>query len=279
MDIFSEALLEMEGIEEYRKEYWDYYDYNNTGVPRVTHIIKSCRNNDKIVQWAANIGSYKYKYYSEKACSVGTNTHEKIESFLKHELLNKHSYPAVLSDPDEYPYEYKVQSDIAFKNFKLWYSNMKKIGFPINKLIGIEVPISCPWFGGTIDAIVEINKAVYIIDFKTSKAITPEYLIQTSAYMWVVNNGYATNLPHVDGVGIIRVDKGKLGVFEDVFLNEFIADQSYQIHQYQSCFASYVDAYYKTIATNSIYKNYKELYNIDSVMVKAPKKKKENDNG
>ena len=49
--------------------------------------------------------------------------------------------------------------------------------------------------------------AIYIIDFKTSKQISYEYIIQTCAYMWLINNGFFPEISHIDGVGIIRVDK------------------------------------------------------------------------
>ena len=68
-----------------------------------------------------------------------------------------------------------------------------QLGYFIDKVIGVEIPISCPWFGGTIDAILVINGATYIIDFKTSKKISSEYLVQVAAYMWLVNNGFASN--------------------------------------------------------------------------------------
>tara|TARA_X000001382_G_scaffold116995_1_gene96412 strand:+ start:26 stop:385 length:360 start_codon:yes stop_codon:yes gene_type:complete len=37
-------------------------------------------------------------------------------------------------------------------------------------------------FGGTFDAIAEINGKNYLIDFKTSKSIYQEYVIQLAAY-------------------------------------------------------------------------------------------------
>jgi CRISPR/Cas system-associated exonuclease Cas4 (RecB family) len=37
-------------------------------------------------------------------------------------------------------------------------------------------------FAGTLDAVAKINGKTYLIDFKTSKQISPEYYLQTAAY-------------------------------------------------------------------------------------------------
>jgi hypothetical protein len=74
--------------------------------------------------------------------------------------------------------------------------------------------------------------------------------------MWMINNGYVEGLPHINGIGIIRVDKQKRGVINDVFVNEFNDVQRNMIYGYQRCFMSYVDAYYRTISTDYITNNY-----------------------
>ena len=85
----------------------------------------------------------------------------------------------------------------CFENFKLWEKRLYNLGGKIDEIIGLEVPVTCPWYGGTIDCIARINGAVYIIDFKTSKQISAEYLLQVTAYMWIINNNYAPYLPHI----------------------------------------------------------------------------------
>ena len=37
-------ILELEGVKEYKESQWDHYSYNNSGVPRVTHILSQCRD-------------------------------------------------------------------------------------------------------------------------------------------------------------------------------------------------------------------------------------------
>ena len=135
---------------------------------------------------------------------------------------------------------------------------IEKYNSRIEEVVGVEIPVTCPWYGGTIDAIVKINGAYYIIDFKTSKNISFNYLVQVSAYMWIINNGYSPNLPMIDGIGIIRVDKSCYCKFEDLFLNNFVTAQRLSIEEYQRTFAAYVNSYYRSLNAEymtDIYKN------------------------
>ena len=109
---------------------------------------------------------------------------------------------------------------------------------------------------------MKINGLYYIIDFKTSKVISNEYLVQAAAYMWIINQGYTPNLPHISGIGIIRVDKKKLNNFTELFINEFHYDGAVFIDNLYKCFASYLEAYYRTINIDALSARYiKAEYN------------------
>lgn len=261
--MYSEELtdiLELQGIEEARVNKWDYYNYNNSGVPRVTNIISQCRDSEWLIKWAANIGRRKYDMYSEKALDIGTIVHELIDCYLM-DKFNNTSASGLEIHFEQIRDDYRSSIWNALENFKLWDKKMNDMGYPIQKLIGIEIPISCPWFGGTVDGIVTINGANYLIDFKTSKKISSEYLVQVSAYMWLINNGYAPELPHIDGIGLVRVDKAKYGSYEELFLNDFDPIHHNMIQSYQDCFMSYLSAYYRTINIDYITDKYKSEYN------------------
>ena len=141
-------------------------------------------------------------------------------------------------------------------------------GFIIEEVVGLEITVVCPWYGGTIDGIFKINGLYYIVDFKTSKSISYQYLIQTAAYMWIINNGYCPELPNIDGIGIIRVDKRYIGGYEDLFMNSYNEYQNYMINQFQMAFCSYVDTFYRTIHTNNLIAQYDADYNINNLGVK-----------
>ena len=259
--LFDNEILDLIGIDEVRKEEWDKYTYDSIGaVPRVTNILKQCRDSEGLIQWASNVGRSKYLYYREKALSIGTIVHELIDEYISY-VCPSPNLPKI--DRFEINYseidgDYRSSVYNCIENFKLWINKLNEIGCPIQEVIGLEIPIVCPWYGGTVDGIIKINGMNYIIDFKTSKSISPEYLLQVAAYMWIINNGYVPNLPHIDGIGRIRVDKSKPGIIDDIFLNEY--KDSDIILGYQKCFASYVEAFYRTINTNCITRNYTEKY-------------------
>ncbi len=262
-NILNEDLLELEGIEEKRKE-WDTYSNDGNGVPRVTHILRQCEDSEGLIRWAASMGYKRYNYYKEKACDIGTIVHELLDGYLIHDYCSSGVAPFEV-DYNEIPNDYRSSVYNCFENFKLWEKNLANYGASIEEVVGLEIPVTCPWFGGTIDGIVKINGAYYIIDFKTSKQISPSYLLQTSAYMWVINNGYTPQLPHIDGIGIIRVDKSGYGIINDLFLNDFNPDQHNMIINFQNCFMSYVDTYYRNASVGYIFDRYKKLYNPKSV--------------
>lgn len=257
--LIDNDLLELQGIDYVRENEWNVYDNSGNGVPRVSHILAQCRNSEGLIQWAANIGRRKYDYYREKALTTGTIVHEMIDTFLLSKYKNHTNFDLSFYDND-FPEDCKTQIHNSVNNFIFWDNKLNELGYHIEEIIGIEVTITCPYYGGTIDAIIRINGAVYILDFKTSKQISPEYLLQASAYMWMVNNGYGGDLPHIDGIGIIRVDKNKYGIINDLFLNDFDQNQHFMINSYQKCFASYVEAYYRTYSTNYITKEYINIY-------------------
>jgi hypothetical protein len=232
-DIFLLETLD----EKYRDKHFDYYSYNGIGVPRVTNILKQCINREFLITWAAKLGYQKYFFEKNKATTIGTRTHELIEEFLTTGKFAENIFYKT-------PPSMKKNVSIAFDNFKEWMNTMAEKGYFISDIIAIEKQIACPYFGGTIDCICRINGKIYIVDFKTSKQISPEYLLQVCAYMWVCNSGYVPNMPPIDGVGIIRIDKEYKHKFEDLFLDNNIPWQNKIINKYISDFGVLLQSYY-----------------------------------
>lgn len=265
-NIFDDDLLELEGIEKFLRTNHEnsQYTYDGHTVPRVTRIINTNENQEGLIRWAASVGYYKYNTFTETALEVGTNVHSCIDDYLVNKYHN-HSTEVFL--PDYGFHQGKVRDQIynAYNNFIAWDKKLEELGAPIQEVIGIEVPLVCPWFGGTCDAIVKINNANYLIDFKTSKAISHNYLVQASAYMWMINNRYCPNeIPNIDGIGIIRVDKNKPNTYNDLFLNNFVTEQRLMIESFQQTFAAYIASYYRGVNTEYLVNNYTSKYNMDN---------------
>ena len=244
-------LVEMAGIEANRAKIdFSVYTYNDIPVPRVTSIISSVFDKEFLVNWALSF-QYKQQYYQarDQILSIGTKVHEAIEDFLQYGKEPEIPYKRA---PRQAPYIKK-----AYTNFKHWYEHLIETGNTF-ELVGIEVPVINPYYGGTVDCIAKINNAYYILDFKTSKKISYEYIIQVAAYMWTINQGY-TNLPHISGIGIIRIDK-ETDRYEDLFLNEFIPDQKAIIDSYISGFGSILSTYYNKLNMEYMFNIYKKNY-------------------
>ena len=257
---YENDILELEGIDYAREHLWNVYENNEINVPRVTHIIKTCTDQSGLIEWAAKVGYKKQEYYRNKATDIGTAVHELIDRYLLWYVSPDSYHTEFKVDYYEYPDDQRESIFNALENFKYFCDKLKANGTPIERVLFLEEIVTCPWFGGTVDAIITINGANYLVDFKTSKSISPEYLIQASAYMWAINNGYASHIPHIDGIGIIRVSKQSLNTVEELFYNDFNPMHNKIIRNYQDCFLAYVNAYYRTISTNYITNNYYKSY-------------------
>lgn len=234
------------------------YEYNEHKIPRVNHIIDIV-SNPTLMDWKLRIGKYKADAISKSALSIGKAVHESIEKYI----LDKDNFND--SFIDKKCLEYKVSPAgiqkvyTCIKNFIRWKSDLESKGYNLTPIAN-ELPLLCPWFGGTADFICSINGANYVIDFKTSKVISESYLTQTAAYRWEINNGYSSlgNI-HIHGIGIIRIDKNSY-TYEDLFLSDFIPEQANLLDFYTRYFGTLLDTYY----SNQVAKNkcilYKEEY-------------------
>lgn len=229
------------------------YLYNIIPVPRVTNIISKYKDTDGLLRWAANVGYKRMYVQKRKATNIGNNVHSMIESFFKTGV-----------DPDidynNIEYQDTVRNiECSYNNFKLWYNNLVSKGYRIIP-IATETRLVCPYYGGTVDFIAEINGAKYIIDWKTSKSIQQEYFIQTSAYMWAANNGYCKEVDHIDGIGIVRCDKNSTKI-DDSFLTYNNPIHAQYIDMYIKTFEAMLYTYYNMTKLNMIDHDY-SLINI-----------------
>lgn len=224
-----------------RAKRFAYYDFMGVPVPRVSNILDFCQDQSGIISWAASCGFKKYTHIKESALTVGTMVHDAIEKYLTRQIDLGELY-SVFGDN-----KLSEQATTAFKNFISWQRSLEFAGFYIEHVYAIEEVMTCPYFGGTCDAIVRINGADYVIDFKTSNHINANYLVQLAVYYWLINNGYCKVIDHVDGIGVIRVDKFEKNCYEDYFLNAHIPWQNESLNSYISTFGAFCNAYYYSI--------------------------------
>lgn len=222
--IFS-LLEETEELQLREKKYF----YNNIAVPRVTEIISKTISEEYLLYWANSLGfkHQSYKKTVDEAARIGSEAHELINRFLLGDIFNSNNIP--------------------YLSFKKWWADI--LSNNDVKVIGTEQSITCKYFGGTYDLLLEINGKIYLVDFKTTNHVSYKHFIQLSAYKYILEQqGYK-----IDGCIILQLSK------KEILYNEYPVIFSNNDHKIfmDNClnsFLSLVYAYYNTF-------NCKEMYN------------------
>ena len=206
------------------------YTYDGHVVPRVTEILSKCIHSDSLMYWANSLGfkHNSYKKTLDKYAQWGTDCHNCIDRFISSDFTNRNEPPS-------------PQASNAFNSYLFWYDDISKDNNVSVKMH--EQPISCNYFGGTLDGLYEINGKLYLIDYKTSNHITFKYCLQLAAYRYILRTEYNIN---VDGCLILQLSKN------EVSYNEYFLDLSREEHlnymnECEHAFLSIVYAYYNIL--------------------------------
>ncbi len=138
------------------------YKIDNKKVPSVTTILGRFKNATGLLIWANQIGLKGQLYQDElkKAGDIGTALHDLAEIHIKEEYY-------------ELPQDEKVRN--CFNQFLEWWDNNNyKVTWTEKHFCSEKYS-----YGGTPDLLVNEN---ILVDFKTSKGIYADYLVQGSAY-------------------------------------------------------------------------------------------------
>ena len=142
------------------------YKVNGNKVPSVTQILGRFKNSTGLIIWSNKLGLEGKSYHAElnKAGDIGTALHELAELHIKGEFY-------------ELPEDPVVQE--CFNKFKDWWSEQDY------DVTFTEKSFCCRAYeyGGTADLVVNGDT---IIDFKTSKQVYDDHLVQMSAYRFMI---------------------------------------------------------------------------------------------
>jgi len=148
------------------------YKVNEKKVPSVTTILSRFKNAIGLILWSNSLGLKGLKYHEQLkiAGDIGTDFHNLAELHIKGEYY-------------ELPDDPIVQE--CFNKFKDWWSDFANDNFEI---VFTEKSYCCRKYkyGGTADLLVKKNDKYILIDFKTSKAVYEDHLIQASAYDYMI---------------------------------------------------------------------------------------------
>ena len=223
------------------------YKFNGVNVPRVTTILSEMQSDQGLIRYANYLGfkHMDYKQTLDIAASIGSETHSYIENYIQNKECKSPSREEVFNCVN------------AFKN---WWENINT-NYKV-KVIGEEVPLSCPWFGGTYDLLLEINDRKCLVDFKTSNHTTFRYFIQLAAYMYLIKYNY--NII-IDNALILRMDK-KTAQYEITSVDLFNSEDMEFMNYCTYAFFSQVNNYYSIARVKSVFNklNRNEDYYIES---------------
>ena len=197
-----------------------YRDFDGNVLPSVTQVIGIISTEqNQLMNWANNLGlqGIKLSESNKITLAIGSAVHKMIESFLKEEQF-------VL--PDDMPSESREKAQLCYHQFKEWYK-----GYKI-EMSELQLISKSYGYGGTIDAMFEIDGKMTIVDFKTSNDIYNSYWMQVAAYSSLAHeNGY-----RVDKASILRLPKDG-GNFE------FVSKDVQRLKPYWNAFRTSLQLY------------------------------------
>jgi hypothetical protein len=151
------------------------YKIQNNVVPGVTTILSRYKDSTGLIIWSNKIGLEGKSYHKEinKAADIGTNVHELAQSHIE-------------------DLEYEVPNDEivqnCFNKFLSWWNNFSKDC----EVIFCEQSFTSKLYqyGGTADLLLKKGSDYILVDFKTSKKVYPDYVVQGAAYKQLIEEKY-----------------------------------------------------------------------------------------
>jgi len=172
-------------------------------VPSVTTIL-GILNKPALLEWAWKCGcdGLDYKAIRDQTADIGKLAHYMV---MCHLLEQK-------TDTSEYSAEDIDKAENSFLKYLEWEKQ-----HDVEPILVESALVSENYkFGGQIDCYCRLDGSPTLIDFKTGKAIYPEYFHQLAAYeMLLSENGY-----EVDQSRILRIGRNDDEGFEDRFIGK-----------------------------------------------------------
>lgn len=142
-----------------------------------------------------------HRIRKEVAGKTGTDVHALIADYIEGKEI-------VLSKDEE--------TLNAWKQFNLWQEKISP------KWLASEVLLASPTLqvAGTCDAVARIGNKLVVIDWKSSKAVSPEYAVQLAAYQYMLTE---LGCPTPDQRIILRLPK-EGGDYEEVVVKSKYED-------------------------------------------------------
>lgn len=187
-----------------KKGYW----LGKQRLPGTTTVIGRFKESGGLLQWAFKQGqngaAHLYEE-AEKAADIGTAAHSMIEWHI-----NGHD-PADALAESGLSEEGMEKAQNAFDQYLKWE---RQTGLKLHSKYQ-EIQLVHPelLYGGTPDAIGEIDGQITLLDWKTSNGVYQDYIIQLAAYTDLIENGVrmdtgeSLGLKVTGGAHLLRISK------------------------------------------------------------------------
>ena len=169
-----------------------YKNKDGKRLPSVTTILGQWGiSKGALIGWAYKKGVAGEELYGMEEAQAGTCAHDMIECDIKGKKF----------DPSQYPVKILEDAQGAFQSYLKW---KKTSAF---KPIETEVSLVSEkhQVGGTLDCVGTVLDELTIVDWKTSKDVYEDYILQCAAYVELWNESYPDH--PVKGFHILRVGK------------------------------------------------------------------------
>jgi hypothetical protein len=167
-------------------------------VPSVTWIAGHYPKGIQFYKWLAEKGWDESQAIKNAAGNKGDKVHQAISAILRGEEVRIDS--KFLNKDTEQQEELTLEECDAILSFVNWRNETKA------ETLAWDVTVFSEKYGyaGTIDYICKIDGKTYIVDFKTSAQVWPEYELQISAYKKPIEDA-ETNIPNVMDVADLNL--------------------------------------------------------------------------
>lgn len=145
-------------------------------IPSVSWICGFYPKGVQFWKWLADKGWDESQALKQSAGEKGSKIHSAIEMLIAGQEL-KHN-DQIMNPQSGIAEEFSVEEWESILSFGLWVKETKP-KFILNEVTVISEKYG---FAGTVDAVVEIDGQIYIVDFKSGQNLWPEYEMQISAY-------------------------------------------------------------------------------------------------
>lgn len=198
------ASMKTDVIKKSSKAHTIYKTKEGKRVPGTTTIL-GVLNKPALVSWANRLGleGIDSAKYVDTAARIGILAHYLVQCDLTGQ------------EPDLSEYG-KMEIDQAENSLISYYEWKKSKNITA---IETELPLVSEeyGYGGTIDCYASIDDVLWLLDFKTGKAIYPEMLIQLAAYrQLLIENGFS-----VERAKILRIGRSEDEGFEEKTVTDF----------------------------------------------------------